>query len=108
MSGPGESTARVRAWLDALAPHVRDLEVSVSDASGGLAVALTLQGALPADARERIRRAFSALIDAPIGELSGAVQWLTDERVSYRETPGSLVVSVTVPLRTASCCAYPG
>jgi hypothetical protein len=90
---------------DALARHVRELEVRVHDQPDGVRVVLRLEGPLPADAGARLRQATAALVDSPLGDLAGAVQWLTPQRLDLRQDAHELVASVIIPWRALSSLA---
>ena len=52
-----------------------------------------------------LRRALAAVVDSPLGELSGAVQWLTPARVRVDASEGALRVSTVVPWPALSALA---
>jgi hypothetical protein len=83
----------------ALVQRVRDLEVRVHALPEGVGVRLQLEGPLPPDAADRLRRALAALVDSPLGDLAGAIQWLTPTHFALAEAPGALTLEVTVPWR---------
>jgi hypothetical protein len=89
----------------ALAASVRELDLRMHASTDGLVVTLRLEGPLPADADARIRRALHAVIDSPIGDLSGASQWLDADGTPIERAPTSLTASVTIPWRALAALA---
>lgn len=71
----------------------------------GLAVTLSLRGAMPADVASRLRAVIDALIDAPLGEAIGAAEWLATSRVRIAATRDDVAVSFTVPWRGVEALA---
>lgn len=71
----------------------------------GLAVTVTLRGAMPADAATRMRRALDAVIDDTLGEAIGAAEWMAPDRVRIEATRDEVTVSLTVPWRGVEALA---
>jgi hypothetical protein len=82
----------------ALLRRVRAVEVHAEPAERGLDVALWLDGPLPEDAEQTLRRAIAALVETPMGSLSGAIQWAAPSRVTVtRDVAGGLRARTTIP-----------
>lgn len=72
----------------ALMRHVRAIEVRAEPRDRGLEVELWLEGTLPDDAEQTLRRVARELSETPLGELSGAIQWSGPTRLEIQREPG--------------------
>lgn len=81
----------------ALLEGVRGVELRASLDARGVRVRLRLEGALPADAVGRVRRALGALAEEPLGHAIGAAQWLRDDRVAVTTGGGALDAEALAP-----------
>ena len=89
----------------ALIRQVREIDVNVGRVASGLTVNLQLTGAFAPESTERVRAALRAIVTAPIGDLSGAVQWLDPDHAVQNPQPDRIVVEVIVPWRAATALA---
>jgi hypothetical protein len=82
----------------ALMTHVRAVEVRAEPQERGLEVEVLLEGSLPEDAEPTLRRVARELAETPLGELSGAVQWSSPQRLTVRRDESRGVrLSTVVP-----------
>ncbi len=91
---PAELRARAPA---ALLEGVHDVEVDARLHADGLDVSLRLEGALPADGSDRVRRALDVFIESPLGGSIGAVRWASHDAATIRQEGDSITVRARVP-----------
>jgi hypothetical protein len=89
----------------ALIQQVTGLELRVSRRDSGLSLDLILRGTFTPESAARVRAAVDALIRSPLGELTGAVQWLDAARSVRAVSPVEIDIDVAVPWRAALALA---
>lgn len=83
-----------------------DVAVALSADGGGVDVRVRLEGAFDAAARGRVQAALTALVESPLGEVTGASTWLTPEdSQGMTASPTEIVRRVEVPWRALAALA---
>lgn len=98
----------VVAGLDApmiAAIRAFELRVLLDPTGHGLEAMLTLRGALPSDAVQRVQRSLDAVRASPLGEIAGASSWLSGDAVSIESQREGLRVRVRAPWRALNAIA---